>query len=81
MVSREEFKGAEDALKWAARTYLVAALGSLATLEPFTQRVKQGRYREFSKRELKIQLPRNYEENPCFDCIKNQNPIAFNFPC
>ena len=32
MVSQEEFKGAEDALKWAARTYLVAALGSLATL-------------------------------------------------
>lgn len=32
MVSREEYKGAEDALKWAARTYLVAALGSLATL-------------------------------------------------
>ena len=32
MVSREEFKGAEDALKWAARTYLVAAIGSLATL-------------------------------------------------
>ena len=26
MVSQEEFKGAEDALKWAARTYLVAAL-------------------------------------------------------
>jgi len=32
MVSQEEFKVAEDALKWAARTYLVAALGSLATL-------------------------------------------------
>jgi Zn-dependent membrane protease YugP len=32
MLSREEYKGAEDALKWAARTYLVAALGSLATL-------------------------------------------------
>lgn len=32
MVSQEEYKGAEDALKWAARTYLVAALGSLATL-------------------------------------------------
>jgi hypothetical protein len=24
--------GAEDALKWAARTYVVAAIGSLATL-------------------------------------------------
>lgn len=32
MVSQEEFKGSEDALKWAARTYLVAALGSLAML-------------------------------------------------
>lgn len=32
MVNREEYAGAKDALKWAARTYLVAALGSLATL-------------------------------------------------
>jgi Zn-dependent membrane protease YugP len=32
MVSREEYKGAEDALKWAARTYLVAAIGALASL-------------------------------------------------
>jgi uncharacterized protein len=32
VVSREEHAGAKDALKWAARTYLVAALGSLATL-------------------------------------------------
>ncbi len=32
MVSREELAGAKDSLKWAARTYLVAALGSLATL-------------------------------------------------
>src|SRR6056300_778114 len=32
IVSREEYKDAEDALKWAARTYLVAALGALATL-------------------------------------------------
>ena len=32
MVSQEEHKGSEDALKWAARTYLVAALGSLAML-------------------------------------------------
>ena len=32
MVSREELAGAQDALKWAARTYLVAALGSLAML-------------------------------------------------
>ncbi|WP_343328774.1 zinc metallopeptidase [Polaribacter staleyi] len=32
MVTREELSGATDALKWAARTYLVAALGSLASL-------------------------------------------------
>ncbi len=32
IVSRDEYKSAEDALRWAARTYLVAALGSLATL-------------------------------------------------
>ncbi len=32
MVTQEEHAGAEDALKWAARTYVVAALGSLATL-------------------------------------------------
>ncbi|MFL2623261.1 MAG: zinc metallopeptidase [Flavobacteriaceae bacterium] len=32
VVSREEYKDAEDALRWAARTYLVAALGALATL-------------------------------------------------
>ena len=32
MVTREEHAGAEDALKWAARTYLVAAIGALASL-------------------------------------------------
>ena len=32
MVSQKELAGAKDALKWAARTYLVAALGSLAML-------------------------------------------------
>lgn len=32
IVTQEEYKGSKDALKWAARTYLVAALGSLATL-------------------------------------------------
>ena len=32
MVSKQELAGATDALKWAARTYLVAALGSLAIL-------------------------------------------------
>lgn len=32
MVTREEYASAEDSLKWAARTYVVAALGSLAQL-------------------------------------------------
>lgn len=32
MLTREEYAGAEDSLKWAARTYVVAALGSLAQL-------------------------------------------------
>jgi len=32
MLTQEEFPMAKDALKWAARTYLVAALGSLAML-------------------------------------------------
>lgn len=31
-VTPEEYVGVEDSLKWAARTYLVAALGSLAQL-------------------------------------------------
>jgi Zn-dependent membrane protease YugP len=32
MLSSEEYAGAEDALKWAARTYVVAAIGALASL-------------------------------------------------
>lgn len=32
VVTPQEYDGAEDSLKWAARTYLVAAIGSLATL-------------------------------------------------
>ena len=32
IVSSKEHDGAKDALKWAAMTYVVAALGSLATL-------------------------------------------------
>lgn len=32
IVSQEEYEGSEDALKWAARTYLVAAIGALASL-------------------------------------------------
>ncbi|MFN9112023.1 MAG: zinc metallopeptidase [Bacteroidota bacterium] len=32
MLNREEHAGAKDALNWAARTYVVAAIGSIATL-------------------------------------------------
>ncbi len=35
MLTREEHAGAKDALKWAARTYLVAAIGAMATLMYF----------------------------------------------
>jgi Zn-dependent membrane protease YugP len=39
MVTPEEHAGSKDALKWAARTYLVAAIGSLATLLYFAMKV------------------------------------------
>jgi Zn-dependent membrane protease YugP len=39
MVTAEEHAGSKDALKWAARTYLVAAIGSLATLLYFAMKV------------------------------------------
>lgn len=32
VVTRDEYAGSKDALKWAAMTYVVAAVGSLATL-------------------------------------------------
>lgn len=32
MLSPQEYEGAEDSLKWAARTYVVAAIGALAML-------------------------------------------------
>ncbi len=38
MLLPEEYIGAEDSLKWAARTYLVAAIGSLATLVYFAMK-------------------------------------------
>jgi len=44
MLTQQEHDGAEDALKWAARTYVVAALGSLATLLYFIS-VYMGRRR------------------------------------
>lgn len=43
MLTPDEYKGAEDSLKWAARTYVVAALGSLATLVYFAMRYLGGR--------------------------------------
>ncbi|NQY27966.1 MAG: zinc metallopeptidase [Flavobacteriaceae bacterium] len=38
MLTREEHAGAKDALKWAARTYLVSAIGALSTLVYFIGR-------------------------------------------
>ncbi|MDB0040560.1 zinc metallopeptidase [Algibacter sp.] len=43
MVSQEEYAGSEDALKWAARTYLVAAIGALASLVYWALQVFGGR--------------------------------------
>ena len=43
MVSQEEYAGSEDALKWAARTYLVAAIGALANLLYWALQVFGGR--------------------------------------
>lgn len=43
MVSPEEYKGSEDALKWAARTYLVAAIGALASLLYWVLQIFGGR--------------------------------------
>ncbi|WP_242131264.1 zinc metallopeptidase [Aestuariivivens marinum] len=39
MVSQQEYVGSKDALKWAARTYLVAAIGALANLVYWAFRV------------------------------------------
>ena len=43
IVSQEEYAGSEDALKWAARTYLVAALGAIASLLYWALQVFGGR--------------------------------------
>ncbi|WP_452222393.1 zinc metallopeptidase [Lacinutrix salivirga] len=43
IVTPEEYKGSEDALKWAARTYLVAAIGALASLLYWAMQVFGGR--------------------------------------
>jgi Zn-dependent membrane protease YugP len=39
MLGQEEYACAEDSLKWAARTYLVAALGALASLLYWAYRI------------------------------------------
>ena len=43
MVTPDEYKGSEDALKWAARTYLVAAIGALASLLYWALQIFGGR--------------------------------------
>ncbi|MCK0124809.1 zinc metallopeptidase [Gelidibacter sp. F2691] len=43
MLTPEEYAGSEDALKWAARTYLVAAIGALASLLYWAMQVFGGR--------------------------------------
>jgi hypothetical protein len=43
MLTPEEYKSSEDALKWAARTYLVAAIGALASLLYWAMAVFGGR--------------------------------------
>jgi len=43
MLTPREHDGAKDALKWAARTYVVAAIGSLATLLYFALQIFGGR--------------------------------------
>ena len=43
MLTQEEYAGSEDALKWAARTYLVAAIGALASLLYWALQVFGGR--------------------------------------
>lgn len=43
MLTQQEYAGAEDALKWAARTYLVAAIGALASLLYWAFQVFGGR--------------------------------------
>lgn len=42
-VTAQEYVGVEDSLKWAARTYLVAAIGSLAQLLYFASLLMSGR--------------------------------------
>lgn len=43
MLTPQEYSGAEDSLKWAARTYLVAAIGAIASLVFWALQVFGGR--------------------------------------
>lgn len=43
LANKAEYEGAEDSLRWAARTYVVAALGSLAQLIYFASMLMGGR--------------------------------------
>jgi len=43
VVTPDEYKGSEDALKWAARTYLVAAIGAIASLLYWALQIFGGR--------------------------------------
>ncbi|MXN92133.1 hypothetical protein GR160_12940 [Flavobacterium sp. Sd200] len=46
MVTQQEYAGAEDSLKWAARTYVVAAIGAVASLLYWALQVFGGRSRD-----------------------------------
>jgi Zn-dependent membrane protease YugP len=43
VVTQDEYVGAKDALKWAARTYLVAALAAVANVLYFALRLVNSR--------------------------------------
>lgn len=46
MLTQQEYAGAEDSLKWAARTYVVAAIGAVANLLYWALQVFSGRSRD-----------------------------------
>jgi len=46
MLTQQEYAGAEDSLKWAARTYVVAAIGAVANLLYWALQVFGGRSRD-----------------------------------
>jgi Zn-dependent membrane protease YugP len=46
MLTQQEYAGAEDSLKWAARTYVVAAIGAVASLLYWALHVFGGRSRD-----------------------------------